>query len=77
MSNGHFKPNHPNVTSSLLSSGLMLSAYARVGAVLGDKALLERAVQAGNFLKEHLWDAEQQTILRSCYRGDEMEVQQM
>lgn len=55
----------------------MLSAYARVGAVLGDKALLERAVQAGNFLKEHLWDAEQQTILRSCYRGDQMEVQQM
>lgn len=77
MSNAHFKPNHPNVTSSLLPSGLMLSAYARVGAVLGDKALLERAVQAGNFLKEHLWDAEQQTILRSCYRGDEMEVQQM
>lgn len=58
-------------------SGLMLSAYARVGAVLGDEALLERAVQAGGFLKEHLWDAEHQTILRSCYRGDQMDVQQM
>lgn len=58
-------------------SGLMLSAYATVGAVLGDKALLERAVQAGNFLREHLWDAERQTMFRSCYRGDEMEVQQM
>ncbi|KAA8581077.1 hypothetical protein FQN60_002658, partial [Etheostoma spectabile] len=56
---------------------LMLSAYASVGAVLGDKALLERAVQAGNFLKEHLWDAERQTIIRSCYRGDDMEVQQI
>lgn len=55
----------------------MLSAYARVGAVLGDKALLERAVQAGNFLREHLWEADRQTILRSCYRGDQMEVQQM
>lgn len=55
----------------------MLSAYARVGAVQGDKALLERAVQAGNFLKENLWDAEQQIILRSCYRGEQMEVQQM
>lgn len=55
----------------------MLSAFARVGAVLGDKASLERAVQAGNFLKQHLWDAEQQTILRSCYRGDQMEVEQM
>lgn len=60
-----------------LSSGLMLSAYARVGAVLGDQALLERALQAGNFLREHLWDAERQSILRSCYRGDDMEVQQM
>uniref|UniRef100_A0A8C4FEM2 Spermatogenesis associated 20 n=1 Tax=Dicentrarchus labrax TaxID=13489 RepID=A0A8C4FEM2_DICLA len=67
----------PHLDTKMLGSwnGLMLSAYARVGAVLGDKALLERAAQAGNFLKEHLWDAEQQTILRSCYRGDEMEVQ--
>lgn len=60
-----------------LSPGLMLSAYARVGAVLRDKGMLERAVQAGNFLKEHLWDAERQTVLRSCYRGDDLEVQQM
>lgn len=55
----------------------MLSAYARVGAVLGDKTLLERAVQAANFLQDHLWDAEQQTILRSCYLGDNMDLQQM
>lgn len=61
----------------LLHSGLMLSAYARVGAVLGDKTLLERAVQAANFLQEHLWDPEQQTILRSCYLGDDMDLQQM
>ncbi len=70
-------PNHPAITPALLPSGLMLLAFARVGAVLGDKALLERAVQAGNFVKEHLWDAERQIILRSCYRGDTMEVQQM
>ncbi|TDG98376.1 hypothetical protein EPR50_G00217480 [Perca flavescens] len=69
----------PHLDTKMLASwnGLMLSAYAGVGAVLGDKALLERAVQAGNFLREHLWDAERQTILRSCYRGDEMEVQQI
>lgn len=60
-----------------LPSGLMLSAYARVGAVLGDKTLLERAVQVANFLQEHLWDPEQQTVLRSCYLGDNMELQQM
>lgn len=62
---------------SSLPSGLMLSAYARVGAVLGDKTLLERAAQAANFLQEHLWDPEQQIVLRSCYLGDNMELQQM
>ncbi|XP_068438650.1 spermatogenesis-associated protein 20 isoform X2 [Clinocottus analis] len=69
----------PHLDTKMLASwsGLMLSAYAAVGAVLGDEASLERAVQAGNFLKEHLWDADRQTILRSCYRGDEMEVQQI
>ncbi|XP_056285217.1 spermatogenesis-associated protein 20 isoform X3 [Pseudoliparis swirei] len=69
----------PHLDTKMLASwsGLMLSAYARVGAVLGDQALLQRAVQAGNFLQEHLWDAERQTMLRSCYRGDEMEVQQI
>uniref|UniRef100_A0A3Q3DZV0 Spermatosis associated 20 n=1 Tax=Hippocampus comes TaxID=109280 RepID=A0A3Q3DZV0_HIPCM len=66
----------PHLDTKMLASwnGLMLSAYARVGAALGDEALLERAAHAGHFLKEHLWDAERQTILRSCYRGDQMEV---
>ncbi|XP_026172029.1 spermatogenesis-associated protein 20 isoform X3 [Mastacembelus armatus] len=69
----------PHLDTKMVASwnGLMLSAYARVGAVLGDKAFLERAVQAGSFLKEYLWDAERQTILRSCYHGDKMEVQQI
>ncbi|KAM4716017.1 spermatogenesis-associated protein 20 isoform 1-T1 [Anableps anableps] len=69
----------PHLDTKMLASwnGLMLSAFARVGAVLGDEALLERAVQAGDFLKEHLWDPDRQNILRSCYRGDQMEVQQI
>lgn len=69
----------PHLDTKMLASwnGLMLSAYARVGSVLGDKALLERAVHAGNFLKEHLWNPEKETMLRSCYRGDNMEVEQI
>uniref|UniRef100_A0A671K9F7 Spermatogenesis associated 20 n=1 Tax=Sinocyclocheilus anshuiensis TaxID=1608454 RepID=A0A671K9F7_9TELE len=55
-------------------SGLMLSGFARVGAVLGNKALLERAERAACFLREHLWDEEGQRILHSCYRGNNMEV---
>lgn len=44
-------------------------------SVLGDKALLGRAEQAANFLQEHLWDRDRQTMLRSCYCGDQMEVE--
>ncbi|XP_054913446.1 spermatogenesis-associated protein 20 isoform X4 [Poeciliopsis prolifica] len=69
----------PHLDTKMLASwnGLMLSGFARVGAVLGNEVLLERAVQAGNFLKEHLWEPDQQNMLRSCYRGDQMEVQQI
>lgn len=55
----------------------MLSGFARVGAVLGDKALLERAEQAACFLRKHLWDYEDQKILHSCYGGNNMEVEQV
>uniref|UniRef100_A0A673M2T0 Spermatogenesis-associated protein 20-like TRX domain-containing protein n=1 Tax=Sinocyclocheilus rhinocerous TaxID=307959 RepID=A0A673M2T0_9TELE len=68
----------PHLDTKMLASwnGLMLSGFARVGAVLGDKALLERAERAACFLQEHLWDEEGQRILHSCYRGDNMEVEQ-
>uniref|UniRef100_A0A672PXK6 Spermatosis associated 20 n=1 Tax=Sinocyclocheilus grahami TaxID=75366 RepID=A0A672PXK6_SINGR len=68
----------PHLDTKMLASwnGLMLSGFARVGAVLGDKALLERAERAACFLREHLWDEEGQRILHSCYRGDNMEVEQ-
>lgn len=69
--------NITSPASSSSSSGLMLSAYARVGAVLQDGALLERALKVGTFLKEHMWDGESRTVIRSCYRGDQMEVQHM
>uniref|UniRef100_A0A673LIK3 Spermatogenesis associated 20 n=1 Tax=Sinocyclocheilus rhinocerous TaxID=307959 RepID=A0A673LIK3_9TELE len=66
----------PHLDTKMLASwyGLMLSGFARVGAVLGDKALLERAERAACFLREHKWDEEGQSILHSCYRGNNMEV---
>lgn len=54
----------------------MLSGFARVGAVLGDQTLLQRAEQSAQFLRKHLWDEEEQRMLHSCYRGDNMEVEQ-
>ncbi|XP_056627912.1 spermatogenesis-associated protein 20 isoform X2 [Triplophysa dalaica] len=69
----------PHLDTKMLASwnGLMLSGFARVGAVLGDKALLERAEQAACFLRKHLWDYEDQKILHSCYGGNNMEVEQV
>lgn len=69
----------PHLDTKMLASwnGLMLSGFARVGAVLGDKAVLERAERAACFLQEHLWDEEGQRILHSCYRGNNMEVEQV
>ncbi|KAK2876386.1 hypothetical protein Q8A67_020482 [Cirrhinus molitorella] len=69
----------PHLDTKMLASwnGLMLSGFARVGTVLGDKALLERAERAACFLREHLWDEEGQRILHSCYRGNNMEVEQV
>ncbi|XP_053367926.1 spermatogenesis-associated protein 20 [Clarias gariepinus] len=68
----------PHRDTKMLASwnGLMLSGFARVGAVLGDQILLQRAEQTAQFLQEHLWDEEGQRMLRLCYRGDNMEVVQ-
>ncbi|XP_073774640.1 spermatogenesis-associated protein 20 isoform X1 [Danio rerio] len=69
----------PHLDTKMLASwnGLMLSGFARVGAVLGDKALLDRAERAACFLQDHLWDEDGQRILHSCYRGNNMEVEQV
>ncbi|XP_046709990.1 spermatogenesis-associated protein 20 isoform X2 [Silurus meridionalis] len=68
----------PHLDTKMLASwnGLMLSGFARVGAVLGDQTLLQRAEQTAQFLQRHLWDEEGQRMLHSCYRGDDMEVEQ-
>ncbi|KAI1896684.1 hypothetical protein AGOR_G00097300 [Albula goreensis] len=69
----------PHLDTKMLSSwnGLMLSGFARVGAVLNDRALVERAEQAAQFLRDHLWDETRQKLLHSCYRGEDMEVEQI
>ena len=47
----------------------MLSALAKAGMILGESAYVERAVRTGEFLRDHLLDAESGRLLRSCYRG--------
>ncbi|MCJ8738530.1 hypothetical protein PDJAM_G00036840 [Pangasius djambal] len=68
----------PHLDTKILASwnGLMLSGFAHVGAVLGDQTLLQRAEQTAQFLRKHLWDEQGQHMLHSCYRGDDMELEQ-
>ncbi|XP_076856590.1 spermatogenesis-associated protein 20 isoform X2 [Brachyhypopomus gauderio] len=61
----------PHLDTKMLASwnGLMLSGLACVGSVLGDVALLHRAEQTALFLQQHLWDAQHQRMLHTCYGG--------
>ncbi|XP_051889135.1 LOW QUALITY PROTEIN: spermatogenesis-associated protein 20 [Pristis pectinata] len=68
----------PHLDSKMVASwnGLMISGFARAGAVLGEKAYIRRAAQAAAFLKEHMFDLNSGQLLRSCYRGGENVVEQ-
>lgn len=69
----------PHLDSKMLASwnGLMLSGLARAGAVLGDGGLVGRAEQTAQFLRDQLWDEGGGRLLHSCYRGEEMQVEQI
>ncbi|XP_078257971.1 spermatogenesis-associated protein 20 [Rhinoraja longicauda] len=68
----------PHLDSKMVASwnGLMISGFARAGAVLGEKTYILRATKAATFLKEHMFDSNTGRLLRSCYRGSEGVVEQ-
>jgi len=47
----------------------MISGFARAAQALGDDRYAERAVRAAEFAKRYLYDAVNNRLLRSCYRG--------
>ncbi|SDF76856.1 thioredoxin domain-containing protein [Halorientalis regularis] len=61
----------PRRDEKILASwnGLMLSAYAEAGLVAGPGAV-EPAVDALDFLREHLWNAEEKRLARRYKDGD-------
>ncbi|XP_069510996.1 spermatogenesis-associated protein 20 isoform X2 [Ambystoma mexicanum] len=68
----------PHLDTKMLASwnGLMISAYARGGAILGNKEYVKQAELAATFLRENLFDEDSGRLLRSCYRGEENNVEQ-
>jgi uncharacterized protein YyaL (SSP411 family) len=55
----------------------MISGVARGGQVLSDAALTKRAVKAAEFVHKYLYNADDNTLLRSCYTGLDGEITQM
>jgi hypothetical protein len=51
-------------------NGLAISSLARGGLVLGDDTYTDLAVDALSFVREHLWDADEQRLARRYKDGD-------
>ncbi len=65
------KRPRPRVDDKIVTAwnGLMISAFARAYQVLGDPAYLAAANKATDFAREHLYDAESNTLRRSYREG--------
>lgn len=68
----------PHVDTKIVTSwnGLMISGFAKAGFVLKDQTYIDRAVKAASFIRKHLFNEEDKTLWRCCYRGDEEEIVQ-
>ncbi|KAG6454489.1 spermatogenesis-associated protein 20 isoform X2 [Manduca sexta] len=72
------KRPRPHLDSKILCSwnGLMLSGLAQAGQGLSDKDYVEDAIKTANFIRDHLYDASNKSLLHSCYRADDGSIAQ-
>lgn len=68
----------PHVDTKIVTAwnGLMISGFAKSGFVLKDQTYIDRAVKAASFIRNHLFNEEDKTLLRCCYKGDNGEIVQ-
>ncbi|XP_066153000.1 spermatogenesis-associated protein 20 [Euwallacea fornicatus] len=68
----------PDTDTKMVTSwnGLMISGFAKAGFVLKNQTYIDRAILAANFIKKFLYNDEEKSLLRCCYRGDEGEITQ-
>lgn len=73
------KRPRPHLDDKILTAwnGLMISGFSVSGMALKNSQYTQRAVMAANFLKEHLYNSETQTLYRSVYTGQEGSVEQL
>ncbi len=62
----------PHLDDKVLTSwnGLMISAFARAGAILGEEKYSAAAQRSAEFIRAAMWDPESKTLLRRYRRGD-------
>jgi len=51
----------------MIFSGLMITSYAKAATALNIKEYKQKAINAAEFLKTHVWDSTTHILLRSCY----------
>lgn len=54
----------------------MISGLAKAAQALENPAHVQRAIGAAKFVRRHLYDDSKQTLLRSCYKGEDGEIAQ-
>lgn len=59
----------PHTDTKIVTSwnGLMISAYAKAGFVMKEQNYIDRALKAANFIKTHLYNEKEKSLLRCCY----------
>lgn len=54
----------------------MISGFAKAGQALENQSYIQRAIGAAKFVRRHLYDDSEKTLLRSCYKGENDEIAQ-
>nr|CAB3266516.1 spermatogenesis-associated protein 20 [Phallusia mammillata] len=72
------KRPRPHLDSKMITAwnALMISGFSRAACVTGETRYSEVATKAARFIREHLYDVTKQTLLRSCYCGEDNSVEQ-
>lgn len=72
------KRPRPHLDSKILTAwnGLMISGFAKAGFVLNNQNYTDRAISAANFIKKYLYNEENKSLSRCCYRGDDNRILQ-
>ncbi|KAF5289773.1 hypothetical protein FQA39_LY03690 [Lamprigera yunnana] len=69
----------PHVDTKIVTAwnGLMISGFARAGFVLKNQSYINTAIMAVNFIRKYLYNEEERTLSRCCYKGENESVSQI